>query len=388
MIARDRVIDLETIIDFIQPKNIEGPRPLESRSYARTAFKCQKVMYTWPVRENFVRKHILVLLLVLSLALRLPAQETISLVGCGSVVPKSLFGAWADAYTKRNPHTQIKYLPFGSDESIKQMTAGLADFGAGEIPISDKQMGIAEKHLLDLPIFLTIVVPIYNVPGAGRDLRFSGRILADIFMGGIQRWNHPELVKLNPGVQLPNLPITTVHREPGKGTTYLLTDFLSKTSPAFQTRFGTSASPKWPSGLTAQGGDDLVQQVRKLPGAIGYAELSVAKAGSAAIGQVQNASGAFVSATPENATAACPRNLKNGFRISLTNRPGETVYPITGFTWMFVPTKGTSPARSKALTGFLNYIFTDGQAMIADYGHVALPPQIVSSVLSTVKLRE
>jgi phosphate transport system substrate-binding protein len=345
-------------------------------------------MYTWPVRKVSIRKHLLVFLLVLSLTSGLPAQETISLVGCGSVVPKSLFGVWAEAYTKRNPQVQIKYLPFGSDESIKQMAAGLADFGGGEIPISNKQTGATEKHILELPIFLTVVVPIYNVPGASRDLRFSGRVLADIFTGGIQRWNHPELVRLNPGVQLPNLPITTVHREPGKGTTYLFTDFLSKTSPAFQARFGTSASPKWPSGLTAQGGDDMVQQVRKLPGAIGYAELNVAKAGSAAIGQVQNSSGAFVSATPESATAACPRNLKNDFHISLTNRPGENAYPMTGFTWMFVPAKGASPARSKALTGFLSYIFTDGQAIIADHGHVALPPQIVSSVLNTLKLRE
>jgi phosphate transport system substrate-binding protein len=340
------------------------------------------------VKKVSITKHILVSLLVCGLTVGLPAQETISLVGCGSVVPKSLFGAWADAYTKRNPHVQIKYLPFGSDEGIKQMTAGLADFGGGEIPISDKQMGGAEKTILHLPIFLTVVVPIYNVPGISRELHFSGRILGDIFAGGIQRWNHPELVRLNPGVQLPNLPITPVHREPGKGTTYLFTDFLAKTSPAFQARIGASASPKWPSGATAQGGEDMVQQVRKSPGAIGYAELNVAKAGAAAIGQVQNPSGAFVSATPATAIAACPRNLKNDFRISLINRPGENAYPITGFTWMFVPAKGVSPARSKALTGFLNFVFTEGQPMIADQGHVALPPEIVSSVLNVLKLRE
>jgi phosphate transport system substrate-binding protein len=340
------------------------------------------------VKKVSIRKYMLVFLLVLSITSGLPAQETISLVGCGSVVPNGLYGAWAEAYTKRNPQVQIKYLPFGSDEGVKQMTAGLADFGGGEIPISDKQMGAFEKDILHLPIFLTVVVPIYNVPGSSRELRFSGRVLADIFTGGIQRWNHPELVKLNPRAQLPNLPITTVHREPGKGTTYLFADFLSKSSPAFQTRFGTSASLKWPSGLTAQGGEDMVQQVRKLPGAIGYAELNVAKAGSVAIGEVQNSSGAFVSATPQSAIAACPRSLKNNFRLSLTNRPGENAYPMTGFTWMFVPAKGASAARSKALTGFLKFIFTDGQAMIADHGHVALPPEIVSSVLNTLKLRE
>ncbi len=331
---------------------------------------------------------VLCLTLCLTLALALPAGETISLVGCGSVIPKGLYGTWADAYTERNPQIHVKYLAFGSSEGIKQITEGLADFGGGEIPISDEEMRATGKTILQLPLFLTAVVPVYNVPGANQDLRFSGKVLADIYTGKIKSWNHPELVKLNPGVQMPNLAITVMHREPGKGTTYLFTEFLSKTNPAFRAQIGTSASPTWPEGVTAQGGEGLVRQVKETSGAIGYAELNVAKTGGASIGQVQNLSGAFVTATPEGAAAACPRNLKHKFNVSLTNMPGENAYPITGFTWMFVPAKGASAARSKALNGFLKFIFTDGQAMITAHGHLPLPQQMTSSVLSTLDSRD
>jgi phosphate transport system substrate-binding protein len=331
---------------------------------------------------------VLCLTLCLTLASALPTEETVSLVGCGSVIPKALYGAWADAYAERAPQVHIKYLPLGSSEGIKQMTAGSADFGGGEIPISDEEMRATGKDILQLPLFLTAVVPVYNVPGPTKSLRFSGKVLGDIFSGKIKSWNHPDLVKLNPGVQLPDLAITVLHREPGKGTTYLLTEFLSKTNPAFRAQIGISSSPNWPVGLTAQGGEGMVRQVKEVPGAIGYAELNVAKDGGVSIGQVQNLSGAFVTATPEGAAAACPRNLRRKFDVSLTNMPGENVYPITGFTWMFVPAKGASAARSKALNGFLKFIFTDGQSVIAIHGHMPLPQQITSSVLETLNSRD
>src|SRR5258708_38225184 len=186
---------------------------------------------------------VLCLTLCLTLALALPAGETISLVGCGSVIPKGLYGTWADAYTERNPQIHVKYLALGSTEGIKQMTEGLADFGGGEIPISDEEMRAAGKTILQLPLFLTAVVPVYNVPGANQDLRFSGKVLADIYTGKIKSWNHPDLVKLNPGVAFPALAISPYHREPGKGTTYLFTHFLSSTNPAFRTQIGTTSSP-------------------------------------------------------------------------------------------------------------------------------------------------
>jgi phosphate transport system substrate-binding protein len=329
----------------------------------------------------------LVWLLVLSLALALPAQQSISLVGCGSVIPAPLYDAWGEAYTRHNPGVQVKYLPLGSGEGIAQIIAGTADFAASEIPISDQELKESSKTIHQVPLFLTAVVPIYNVPGVSKRLRFSGKILADIFAGEMKYWDHPDLVKLNPGAQLPHLAITAVHREPAKGTTYLFTDFLSKSSPAFRAKIGINASPNWRSGVEAQGGSNLVKIVSDTPGAIGYAELNTAKKGTASIGLVQNASGMFVEASPESAAAACPKNPKGDLHASLTNMPGENVYPITGFSWMFVSGEAMTSSRAQALRGFLKFVFTDGQSMLADRGHLPLPPRIIASVQSTLKLQ-
>ena len=321
------------------------------------------------------------LVLCLILCLVVPAQDTVSLVGCGSIIPKGLYGAWANAYMQRNSGVRITYLPYGSKEGIIQITQGSADFGGGEIPITNEEMRATGKTIRQLPLFLTAVVPVYNVPGTTRPLRFSGKVLADIYMGKIKSWNHPDLLKLNPGVTLPGLAITAYHREPGKGTTYLFTDFLSRTNPAFRSQIGTSSSPPWQGGMEAQGGETLVRQVKATQGGIGYAELNTAQAGGVSIGQVQNLSGAFLTATSEGAMAACPRNLKKDFTASLTNMPGANAYPITGLTWMFVPAEGATPQRAKALNAFVKFIFSDGQSMIAAQGHIPLPPEVVATVL-------
>lgn len=335
--------------------------------------------------KTSVTKLLIVYLLILSLSSYLPAQGPMVLVGCGSVIPGPLYGVWADAYASRNPRVRVNYLPLGSSEAIKQITSGAADFGAGEIPISDEEMKATGKKIHQLPLFLTAVVPIYNVPGSSQRLRFTGKVLADIFSGEIKRWNHPDLVKLNPHAELPNLPINTVHRESGKGTTYLFTEFLSKSSPAFHSKIGVSSSPDWP-GATAQGGQGIVKHVADTPGAIGYAELNTARSGLVGIGLVQNANGVFIDASPETAAAACPPSLKGDMGMSLINRPGADVYPITGFSYMFVPADAPSGDRSEALRGFLKFIFTDGQSMIAARGHLPLPSRIVTSVLATLHL--
>ena len=338
------------------------------------------------MKRNPFGSSVLICLLVVSLTLALPAQQLISLVGCGSVIPAPLYGAWGQAYSIRNPAVQVKYLPYGSGEGIKQITTGSADFAAGEIPISDQELKESGKTIHQVPLFLTAVVPVYNLPGVNKKLRFSGKVLADMFSGQIKYWDHPDLVKLNPGAQLPHLAITSVHREAGKGTTYLFTDFLSKSSPAFRAKIGPDASPAWHSGVEVQGGSNLVKMVSDTAGSIGYAELNTAKNGTAAIGLVQNASGIVVEASPESAAAACPKNPRGDLRASLTNSPGENVYPITGFSWMFVSAQSMSSSRAQALRGFLKFVFTDGQAMLADRGHLPLPPGIVASVQSTLQL--
>lgn len=338
------------------------------------------------MKKTPVGKCLTVSLLIFCLIPPVPAQNTVSLVGCGSVIPSPLYSVWAEAFSGRNPHVQVRYLPLGSGEGIKQITTGSADFAAGEIPITDKEMKETGKKIQHLPLFLTAVVPVYNVPGVNQRLRFSGKVLADIFSGEVKRWNHPALLKLNPGVLLPDLAITTFHREPGKGTTFLFTDFLSKSSATFRAKIGTDSSPLWPIGNGVQGGQAMVKRVSETPGGIGYAELNVAKSAAVGTGLVQNSSGAFIDASPESAAAACPKTLAADPRASLINAPGENVYPITGFSWMFVPAEGVSSARSEALRGFLKFIFTDGQSMIAAHGHLPLPPRIATSVLNNLQM--
>jgi phosphate transport system substrate-binding protein len=338
------------------------------------------------VKKHSIGSSALVWLLVMALTVVAPAQQSVPLVGCGSSIPAPIYTAWGEAYTTRSPQVQVKYLPLGSGEGIRQITVGSADFAAGEIPISDKEVKASGKTIYQVPLFLTAVVPIYNVPGVSQRLRFSGKALAEMFTGDIKYWDHPELVKLNPGAHLPHLAVTTLHREPAKGTTYLFTDFLSKSSSSFRNKIGTDASPEWPNGIVAQGGPGIVKMTSEMVGAIGYAELNVAKSGGVAIGLVQNASGSFVEASPESAAAACPQNLKGDFRVSLTNTPGENVYPITGFSWMFVTAESMSAARSQALRGFLKFVYTDGQSMLAARGHMPLPPRMVTSVINTLQL--
>src|SRR5437016_7577779 len=219
------------------------------------------------------------------------AQSRINLAGSGSNVAGPLFVAWTDEFNKKNP------------------------------------------AIVQIPVLLVAVVPVYNVPGGG-ELRFSGKILAQIYLGAIKNWNDPAISRLNPDVTLPDLPIEVFHRDEGRGTSYIFTDFLSRKSPEFRSQVGKSASPKWPVGTTAKRSVDMVDKVKATPGAIGYVERSFAIRASLAFGSVQNSSGNFVKADPASMTAACVAtegSVRQDLRISLVDARGEASYSITGY---------------------------------------------------------
>jgi len=310
------------------------------------------------------------------------AQDTIVLVGSGSSVPLPLYRKLADEFNKLTPRFQMNYIPLGTSEGLKETSRGASDFGAGEVEISST--GASNASIIELPTVVIGIVPIYNVPGVNQELKFSGELLADIFLGRVKTWNAPEIVRLNPDVTLPNLPIKVVHRPAGKGSNYIFTEFLSKTSSRFRSQIGRSASPNWPVGINAERSSDMADKVKSDSGSIGYVEQQYAVQNNIRYGSVLNPAGKFVKATPETLTAAC-RAVEapnwDSFKASLTNAPGADSFPITSFTWLYLRTNLTAPRRS-ALANLLTWMYSSGQTLAKQAGYVELPAPLLNNVKS------
>jgi phosphate transport system substrate-binding protein len=303
-------------------------------------------------------------------------QERVVIVGSGSNVPDRLYQAWIGQFDKKNSHIRVQYLPLGTSESIKQISEGSGDFGGGEVPLTKEQMHNAKTSLIQIPMILVGIVPIYNLPG-NPELNFSGELLAQIYLGTVKSWKDPRISKLNPGVELPDVAISVVHRSAGKGSNYIFTDFLSKTDAQFRSEVGKSPSPKWPRGTEANRGEDMVERVASTRGAVGYVESNLARNAGVGYGRVQNAAGQFIRATPESITAACA-GAENATGNSLTNAPGREAYPITSFTWIYAPSSGASSERRTALKQFLVWSLQEGQGIAKSLGYAALPSRIAS----------
>jgi phosphate transport system substrate-binding protein len=330
-----------------------------------------------------------VLVIALAWSSSSQAQQAVVIVGSGSTVPAPLYNRWAPEYSKRNSRIQMKYLPVGTSEGIKQIAHGTGDFGAGEVPLSPKER--TEGGLIELPVVIIAIVPIYNLPGIHHELRLSGEVLAEIFLGDIKNWNAPQIAKLNPEINLPNLPIQVINRPAGKGSNYVFSEFLSKSSGKFRDQVGVSPSPKWPVGETAERSSDMADKVKNEPGAIGYAELQYAVAGNIPRASVLNPAGKFVQASEQSTTEACQAVEAphwNNFSASLIDAPAADAFPITSFTWIYVRTKSADSARALALTDFLDWMYTDGQQFASQEGYSALPSSLLTAVRKKVKTLE
>ena len=309
------------------------------------------------------------------------AEDGVVLVGAGSTLPAPLYASWTETYNSRDANLQVRYMPMSTKEGINQITHSIGDFGAGEVPLSDEQLHGSKLQIIQIPTVLVGIVPIYNLPGLTGTIRFSGPVLADIFMGRVKSWNDPRLAKLNPGISLPANPIKIVHRGDGKGTNYILADYLSKVSPVFQAEIGRTASPKWPDGsVIAQRSEDMVNSVKALTGAIGYVELDYAVKSGLPIGLVQNAAGEFVKASPQTILAAVKdKTIPSDFRVSITNSPVKDAYPISSFTWLYIPATG-KPERVRAMKEFLGWALRQGQEQAQRQGYTPLPLSLVAKV--------
>jgi phosphate transport system substrate-binding protein len=265
-------------------------------------------------------------------------------------------------------------------------------FGATDGPMTPEQLLAAPGKILHFPTVLGADVPVYNIPGVTAQLKFSGPLLADIFLGKITKWNDPAIAKLNEGVSLPATDITIVHRSDGSGTTYIWVDYLAKVSPEWKQKVGVNTSVKWPVGVGGKGNEGVAGLVKQTPGSLGYVELIYALQTRISYGTVQNMAGKFVAASTESVTAAAAGAAKQmpvDFRVSITNAPGEGAYPISSFTWLLLYENPPDKTQAKIMVDFLNWALTDGQKFASELGYAPLPQAVIDlekKALSKIKL--
>jgi len=303
--------------------------------------------------------------------------STVQINGAGATFPNPIYSKWFSEYNKVHPNIQINYQPIGSGGGIRQLTSQTVFFGASDGPMTDEQLKAAPGPILHFPTVLGAVVPVFNLAGV-TDLKFSGPVLADIYLGKIKKWNAPAIATLNPGVKLPATDIAVAHRSDGSGTTYIWVDYLSKVSPEFKEKVGVNASVNWPVGIGGKGNDGVAGVVSQTPGAIGYVELIFALKNNISFGSVQNAAGDIVKASPESVTkAAAGVSMPDDFRVSITNAPGAGAYPISSFTWLLLYENPSDKAMSKVMVDFITWAIGDGQKFATELGYASLPEAVV-----------
>ena len=326
-------------------------------------------------------------LLLAGLALALPVMAETQLNGAGATFPYPMYSKWFSEYNKLHPDVQINYQSIGSGGGIRQVLNGTVDFGASDGPMTDEQLKEAKTKILHIPTVLGAVVPAYNVPGISGDIKFTPEALAGIFLGKIQKWNDPAITQANPGVKFPDKSIIVVHRSDGSGTTFIFTDYLSKISKEWEATVAKGTSPKWPVGLGGKGNEGVAGQIRQLEGSIGYVELIYAAENKITYGAVRNAAGNFVKASLDGVTeaAASSPKMPADFRVSITDAPGKTAYPISSFTWLLIPEQAQDPKKGKIIADFLNWMVTDGQKMTSQLSYAPLPANVVEKVKAAIK---
>jgi len=320
------------------------------------------------------------------------AAQATRINGAGATFPNPIYQKWFSEYTKLHSNVEINYQPIGSGGGIQQVSKQTVFFGATDGPMTADQMNAAPGKLLHFPTVLGAVVPVYNLPGVSAELKFSGPVLADIFLGKITKWNDAAVAKLNPGVTLPATDITVAHRADGSGTTYIWVDYLSKLSAEWKGKVGVANSVNWPVGVGGRGNEGVASLVKQTPGAIGYVELVYALQNKIAYGSVLNAAGESMKASVESVTAAAAEAVKAmpaDFRVSITNAPGKGVYPVSSFTWLLLYENAKDKTQAKTMVEFVKWALTDGQKYCADLGYAPLPEAVVKlemAALAKIKI--
>jgi phosphate transport system substrate-binding protein len=332
--------------------------------------------------ERTVKKTLAIVALLVGTLGLAQAQK---LTGAGATFPYPIYSKWFSEYSAAHPGVEVNYQSIGSGGGIRQVTAGLVDFGASDMPMTNDQLSASKVKLIHIPTVLGAVVPIFNVPNVA-DMRISPDVLADIYLNKITSWSDARIAKDNPGVKLPDQKIIVVHRSDGSGTSFIFTDYLSKISKDWANGPGSGTSPNWPVGVGGKGNEGVAGLVRQIPGAIGYVELIYALQNHIDYASVRNAAGNWLKGSIEGVTeaAASVKNMPADYRVSITNAPGANSYPISSFTYLLIPTQPKDAANEKILKDMLSWIVKSGEGEVTALSYAPLPSELAEKVLKTI----
>ena len=307
------------------------------------------------------------------------------ITAAGATFPYPIYSKWFSEYSAAHPGVEINYQSIGSGGGIQQVTNGIVDFGASDMPMTDQALAAAKVKVEHIPTVLGAVVPAFNIPGVS-DLRLSPDVLADIYLAKITNWNDARIAKDNPGVKFPDLKVTVVHRSDGSGTTFIFTSYLSKVSGEWKNGPGTGSAINWPTGVGGKGNENVTSLVRQLSGAIGYIELYYALQNHVPFATLKNAAGNWVKASLEGVTAAAAsvKDMPADYRIDITNAPGADAYPISSFTYLLIPTHPADAAKEKVIKDLLSWCIKSGEGEVGALSYGQLPPSVADKVLQTI----
>jgi phosphate ABC transporter phosphate-binding protein len=305
----------------------------------------------------------------------------ISLTAAGATFPAPLYEKWFEDFEQIHPGVRLHYDPVGSELGNNELFQGKLDFAGSDL-VPEPAM---TAHMRRVATVLGAVVPIYNIKGVTRDLRFTPETLADIYLGRVLRWNDPEILRSNKGVNLPDAPIVVLHRSDGSGTSWVWSDFLSKVSPAWSSSVGRGTTLRWPVGTGEEHNEGVAESVQKTPNSIGYVELTYAIQHELSYAAVRNRAGEYIHADLDSvAEAARTSGASDTPAPSITDSSGRYAYPISSFTWLILPAQTADAAKRAGLAELLRWILTSGQKECSALGYAPLPREIVDSQLKSL----
>ena len=306
------------------------------------------------------------------------------ITGAGATFPYPIYAKWADAY-KRETGVSMNYQSIGSGGGIKQITARTVDFGASDMPLKPAELDKA--GLMQFPTVIGGDVPVVNVKGiAPGQLRLTGAVLADIYLGKVAKWNDAAIASLNPGVQLPSTAISVVHRSDGSGTTFIWTNYLSKVSENWKSKVGEGTAVNWPTGVGGKGNEGVASYVQRIDGAIGYVEYAYAKQNKMAYVLVKNREGEFSAPnakTFQAAAAGADWKAAPGMYLILTDAPGKGAWPIAGATFILMHKAQEKPDTAREVLKFFTWAYAKGDNMAQELDYVPLPDAVVGLIQSS-----